>query len=122
MPHAACPQNCDQHRRLRGCAFRDLARSGWKRSPVDSGDGLVFPDLNVNPATATDLVMPKPCKFISEDLPLCSISRPTSPSLAGATAAVNFLTKTGLFVGQSDKFFRTLSELAKEADRAARGF
>ena len=90
--------------------------------PVDSGDGLVFPDLNANPATATDLVMPKPCTVISKELPLCSIIRPTSIQLAGATAAVNFLTTTGLFVGQSDKFFRTLFKLAKEADRAMRGF
>jgi hypothetical protein len=90
--------------------------------PVNSGDGLVFPDLNLDPATATDLVMPKPCKFISEDLPLCSIIRPTSPALAGATAAVQFLTNTGLFQGQSQAFFTALSKLAKEADRAARGF
>jgi hypothetical protein len=90
--------------------------------PVDSGDGLVFPDLNLDPATATDLVMPKPCKFISDDLPLCSIIRPTSPTLAGAKAAVNFLTSTGLFQGQSQAFSTTLLQLAKEADRAARGF
>src|SRR5207247_1129632 len=38
--------------------------------PVDSGDGLVFPDLNQDETTATELVMPAPCKFISEDLPL----------------------------------------------------
>src|SRR5881397_90622 len=59
--------------------------------PVDSGDGLVFPDLNQNPATTTSLVMPRPCKFISEDLPPCSIIRPTSIPLAGATAAAHFL-------------------------------
>jgi hypothetical protein len=90
--------------------------------PVDSGDGLVFPDLNLNPATATDLVMPKPCKFISSDLPLCSIIRPTSIELAGASAAAQFLTDTGLFNGQSQAFFRTLFRLAAAADRAARGF
>jgi hypothetical protein len=88
--------------------------------PVDSGDGLVFPDLNANPATTTNLVMPRPCKFISADLPLCSIIRPTSDQLAGAMAAVQFLTDTGLFHGQSDEFFRTLSKLAAEADRAVR--
>src|SRR6476620_2071060 len=65
--------------------------------PVDSGDGLVFPDLNQNPATTTSLVMPQPCKFISEDLPLCSVIRPTSIRQAGATAAAHFLTNTGLF-------------------------
>ena len=88
--------------------------------PVDSGDGLVFPDLNQNPATATNLVMPRPCKFISEDLPLCSIIRPTSIQVAGATAAAHFLTNTGLFVGQSDAFFRALFGLAAAADRAVR--
>ena len=88
--------------------------------PVDSGDGLVFPDLNSNPATTTSLVMPRPCKFISEDLPLCSVIRPTSLALAGATAAAQFLTETGLFQGQSDAFFQTLFSLAAAADRAAR--
>ncbi len=88
--------------------------------PVDSGDGLVFPDLNLNPATATNLVMPKPCKFISEDFPVCSIIRPTSIPLAGAAAAVDFLTDTGLFQGQSNEFFNVLSSLAEKADEAVR--
>src|SRR5207249_6139919 len=88
--------------------------------PVDSGDGLVFPDLNENPETATNLVMPRPCKFISTDLPLCSIIRPTSISLAGAAAAAHFLTNTGLFQGQSDAFFRALLGLAAAADAAVR--
>jgi hypothetical protein len=88
--------------------------------PVDSGDGLVFPDLNLNPATTTNLVMPKPCKFISDDLPLCSIIRPTSIGLAGAMAAVQFLSETGLFHGQSDAFFHTLASLAAAADKATR--
>ena len=89
--------------------------------PVDSGDGLVFPDLHASEETAPEDVMPKPCKFISEDLPLCSIIRPTSLALAGAQAAVQFLTDTGLFVGQSNAFFATLMDLAKAADRAAHG-
>ena len=88
--------------------------------PVDSGDGLVFPDLNLDEATATELVMPAPCKFISADLPLCSIIRPTSIPLAGAAAAAHFLTDTGLFHGQSQAFFEFLFSLAEEADRAVR--
>jgi hypothetical protein len=88
--------------------------------PVDSGDGLIFPDLNADPETATDLVMPRPCKFISADLPLCSIIRPTSIRLAGATAAAQFLTDTGLFDGQSRRFFETLFRLAHDADEAVR--
>jgi hypothetical protein len=83
--------------------------------PVDSGDGLVF----TAPPDPED-VMPKPCKFISESLPLCSVIRPTSVRLAGAVAAVNFLTATGLFHGQSQAFFKFLTELAKEADSAMR--
>jgi len=88
--------------------------------PVDSGDGLVFPDLNQDEETETELVMPAPCKFISADLPLCSIIRPTSTALAGATAAAHFLTNTGLFHGQSNEFFQLLLRLAAEADRAVR--
>jgi len=88
--------------------------------PLDTGDGLVFPDLNSSDETATNLVMPKPCKFLSEDLPLCSIIRPTSLELAGASAAAHFLTDTGLFHGQSDDFFEALFHLAEEADEAVR--
>jgi hypothetical protein len=88
--------------------------------PANSGDGLVFPDLNQNPATTTSLVMPQPCKFISDDLPLCSVIRPTSTSLAGAVATVQFFTETGLFSGQSNAFFHTLLSLAVAADRAVR--
>ena len=64
--------------------------------------------------------MPQPCKFISEDLPLCSVIRPTSNQLAGAMAAVQFLSGTGLFEGQSDAFQHTLVNLAAAADRAIR--
>jgi hypothetical protein len=88
--------------------------------PVDSGDGLVFPDLNSDPATATSLVMPRPCKFIGADLPLCSVIRPTSSALAGATATAQFLADTGLFEGQSDGFLHTIFSLAAAADKAAR--
>jgi len=87
---------------------------------VDSGDGLVFPDLEANEETDPAIVMPTPCKFISTDLPLCSVIRPTSTALAGATAAVQFLTDTGLFVGQSDEFFDVLTRLAADADKTGR--
>jgi len=88
--------------------------------PVNSGDGLVFPDLKANTDAPASAVMPRPCTFISEDLPLCSVIRPTSIPLAGATAAAHFLTNTGLFVGQSDAFFAALFGLAARADRAMR--
>ncbi|HEU4751490.1 MAG TPA: hypothetical protein VFU47_00180 [Armatimonadota bacterium] len=86
--------------------------------PLDTGDGLVFPDLNADEETETSKVMPRPCKFISAGLPLCSVIRPTSLRLAGAMAAVRFLTDTGLFQGQSRAFFNTLAALAREADHA----
>ena len=89
--------------------------------PVDSGDGLVFPDLHSFSQFPPSQVMPKPCKFISASLPKCSIIRPTSIKLAGATAAVHFLTDTGLFHGQSDAFFNTMLELAAAADAASHG-
>jgi hypothetical protein len=88
---------------------------------VNSGDGLVFPDLGSNTQFISNQVMPKPCKFIDKHLPLCSIIRPTLLELAGAQAAVKFLTSTGLFIGQSQAFFRTLQTLAEEADGVKRG-
>ena len=88
--------------------------------PVDSGDGLVFPDLNANPATATNLVMPHPCEFISPNLPLCSIIRPTSVAFGGATAIAHIVVNSGLFIGQSQAFFDAVLGLAAEADNARR--
>jgi hypothetical protein len=81
--------------------------------PVDSGDGLVF-----QTPPAHSMVMPRPCKFIDVNLPLCSVIRPTSSDLVNAAAVVNFLTQTGLFFGQSPDFFTVLSDLAAEADAA----
>jgi hypothetical protein len=86
--------------------------------PVDSGDGLVFPDLNTNPATATNLVMPRPCEFISASLPLCSVIRPTSPAQAGAVAIAQKVVNSGLLLGQSQAFLNAVVRLAKEADEA----
>jgi len=87
---------------------------------VDSGDGLVFPDLSAIADFPNNLVMPKPCTFISRSLPLCSVIRPTNPALADAEAAVRGLTASGLFQGQSSQFFATMTALARDADRAGR--
>jgi hypothetical protein len=81
--------------------------------PVDSGDGLVFQ----TPPDPED-VLPSPCAFISDKLPLCSIIRPTSVDLGGAQAALQFHTNTGLFTGQSRKFFAFMKGLAERADQA----
>jgi hypothetical protein len=85
---------------------------------------VTFPDLNSPPfggeAFSTNLIMPEPCDFISEDLPDCSIIRPTLRKNAAAIAVVNFLTNMGLFTGQSEDFFEELHALAKAANKARR--
>jgi hypothetical protein len=90
---------------------------------TDPTNGLTFPnfDATVNPALQTNLIFPVPCEFISANLPRCAVIRPTSPK-GIAMGVVNFLTGTGLFVGQSPAFFKALTVLAKQADAAQRGF
>jgi hypothetical protein len=85
---------------------------------LNSGDGLVFPDLSSDPSH--NQVMPKPCKLIRQNLPLCSAVRPSNRANAGAVAAATFLINSGLFTGQSNAFFATLMGLAQAADAARR--
>lgn len=91
---------------------------------TDPETGVHFPDLNSPPFGGelfqTNLIMPEPCDFISKSLPQCSVIRPSLDRNAGAMAVVHFLTSTGLFKGQSAKFFHTMKELAKAADAAER--
>jgi len=91
---------------------------------TDPTNGLVFPDLNSPPLGgeefSTNLIMPEPTVFLDRKFPVCSIVRPTETEGA-AMGAVKFLTKTGLFVGQSDEFFAVLTELAQAADAAGKG-
>jgi hypothetical protein len=86
---------------------------------VDPTNGLEFPDLNAPPFGGedftTNLIMPEPTAFLSRRFPVCSIVRPTETEGA-ALGAVAFLTRTGLFRGQSREFFRVLMELAEAAD------
>jgi hypothetical protein len=90
----------------------------------DPTNGLVFPDLNKSPFGGedfqTNLIMPEPTVFLSKALPACSIIRPTATDGA-AMAALNALTDSGLFIGQSSLFFSTLKDLATRADSAQRG-
>jgi hypothetical protein len=92
---------------------------------TDPTNGLVFPDLNKPPFGGedfqTNLIMPEPTVFLSKSLPRCSIIRPTATEGA-AMGAVNALTASGLFIGQSQLFFTTLQDLATKADAARRGF
>jgi hypothetical protein len=85
----------------------------------NSAGTLVIPDLTEGKHGSAH-VMPKRCTFFRRDLPTCSVIRPSSTELAGAVAAVNALTASHLFKGQSKKFFATLNKLAQEADAAVR--
>jgi hypothetical protein len=88
---------------------------------TDPTNGLTFPDFNAtgNPELQTNLIFPIPCDFISTSLPRCAVIRPTNPK-GIAMGVVNFLTGTGLFIGQSPAFFKALNVLAKQADAAER--
>ena len=91
---------------------------------TDPTNGLVFPNLNALPFDTeqfqTNLIMPEPCPFISRNLPVCSVIRPTETK-GVAMGVVKFLTAMGLFIGQSPAFFQLLSDLAEDADQARRG-
>jgi hypothetical protein len=89
---------------------------------TDPETHLHFPDLNM-PATEltqTNKIMPEPCDFISQELPACSVIRPSSTENSGAVAAVKALTADQLFLGQSHEFFETVTKLAVAADAAER--
>ncbi len=90
----------------------------------DPETGTFFPNLKKQnlETTRPNNIFPRPCVFIDKDLPACSIVRPTLSQNGGAMAAVNFLTATGLFTGQSNAFFAAATELAQAADAAVRGF
>jgi hypothetical protein len=84
---------------------------------------LIFPNLNVSPLGGedfqTNLIMPEPTVFLSRSLPACSIVRPTN-TRGAAMGAVQFLSASGLFLGQSKAFFALLRDLAEDADEARR--
>jgi hypothetical protein len=85
---------------------------------------LVFPHLNKAPFGGeefqTNLIMPEPTKFLRQNLPACSIVRPTN-TRGAAMGALKFLTAMGLFIGQSATFFELMRDLAEDADEARRG-
>jgi hypothetical protein len=100
--------------------------------PVPAATGALFPQLPHAPDPTSDgidhsdpgdtnQVMARPCKFISASLPLCAVIRPTSTAKGGAVAAATGWTNSGLFIGQSNAFFKTLFALALEADEATSG-
>ncbi|MGH6822696.1 MAG: ferritin-like domain-containing protein [Methylocella sp.] len=90
-------------------------------------NNVTFGDLTFNVSTSGEdlqpnLIMPEPCPFLNRKFPVVSVIRPvsTSTSIFGAMAAVQGFTDDGLFVGQSEKFFRKLHDLAEDADEATR--
>jgi len=90
---------------------------------TDPTNGLTFPDLNSGKfggeTFTTNLIMPEPCPFISRKLPKCSIIRPTETRRV-AMNTLAFLTRMGLFTGQSPQFFAFMRGLAAAADAAVR--
>jgi len=101
----------------------DFAGNGVQPPVADPASGLTFPDFNAtgDPELQTNLIFPVPCEFISSKLPRCAVIRPTNPK-GIAMGVVNFLTQTGLFIGQSPEFFKAMTKLARQADAAQRGF
>jgi hypothetical protein len=92
------------------------------QAPVTDG-GLTFPnfnDLQPQQLFQTNLIFPVPCEFISSDLPLCAVIRPTGPGQLDALGAINGFIEDGLFIGQPAAFSTLLLQMAQEADAATR--
>src|SRR5438874_1840996 len=103
--------------------WSDKAGNAPPLTAVDpvTGVSVTFPDLEVdNELLNKSLIMPEPCPFLSENLPPCSIIRPTKTQ-GVAMGALKFLTDMGLFIGQSPAFYSYMTRLAQQADAARRG-
>ena len=103
--------------------WSDTAGNAPPLTAVDpvTGVRVKFRDLEVeNELFDKALIMPEPCPFLSRNLPICSVIRPTNTDGA-ATGALAFLTAMGLFIGQSQAFFAYMKQLAQDADSATRG-
>ncbi|HEY8763430.1 MAG TPA: hypothetical protein VIM18_04540 [Solirubrobacteraceae bacterium] len=89
---------------------------------IDPVSGVTFHDLNAHggEATQTNLILPEPSRFLRTDLPACSVVRPVLDAHSGAVATIKSFTADRLFEGQSARFFRTVMQLAREADAAHR--
>lgn len=88
-----------------------------------TGVKVTFPNLNAPPFGGedfqTNLIMPEPTAFLSKQLPAVSIIRPTETKGAAAATFKSFIAD-GLFIGQSNDFFKFIAQLAIEADTATR--
>ena len=87
---------------------------------------VLFPDLTaaavppVGEDLQSNLIMPEPTAFLSRQLPVCSIIRPTATRGAARAALQGFI-DMNVFAGQSKAFFAFVTRLADEADDAKRG-
>ena len=103
--------------------WSDVAGNAPPLTAVDpvTGVSVTFPDLEVEDELFDKaLIMPEPCPFLDESLPICSIIRPTKTE-GVAMGTLQFLTDMGLFIGQSPAFFAFMIELARLADHARAG-
>lgn len=104
--------------------WTDKAGNAVALTAVDpvTGVSVTFPSLSsATEDLQANLIMPEPTSFLSRDLPVCSIIRPTETKGA-ATAALQGFVGMNVFVGQSKQFFEFVTHLAAEADEARRGF
>jgi hypothetical protein len=103
--------------------WSDVAGNAPPLTAVDpvTGVSVTFPDLEVEDELFDKaLIMPEPCPFLDESLPICSVIRPTKTE-GVAMGALQFLTDMGLFIGQSQAFFDFMAQLARDADHARHG-
>jgi hypothetical protein len=97
-------------------------KAGNANAVTDPFTGLTFPDLSSTvELLQKNKIMPEPTPFLRRHLPHCSIVRPTE-TRGAATAALNGLINSGLFLGQPPMFFHYVRTLAAQADAARRGF
>jgi len=92
-------------------------------APAVSVPGVTFPDLESfdgDESRQKNLIMPEPCDFIDKSLPPCSVIRPGTTPNSGAGAALNALTNSNIFSGQTPQFFALMQSLAQAADAAHR--
>ena len=88
---------------------------------TDAATGLTFPNFfnPLNPLIQPSLIFPVPAEF-KRNLPPVSIIRPLTDKFGGAVATIKSFTADGLFIGQSQQFFKTVLAMAAEADAAVR--
>src|ERR1700727_762981 len=88
---------------------------------TDAVSGLTFPNFfsPFKPKIQPSLIFPVPTEF-KRNLPPVSIIRPLTDKFGGAVATIKSFTADGLFIGQSQQFFKTVQAMAAEADAAVR--